>query len=81
MQASLQPYVDGAIAKTIRLPVDATPVSTSEIFQSAYDLGLKGCTIFRDTSRPAVIRELLVSGTEREAEQSKHCCDLERESD
>ena len=81
MQAALQPYVDGAIAKTIRLPVDATPVSTSEIFQSAYDLGLKGCTIFRDTSRPAVIRELSVSGTEREAEHGKHCCDLDRESD
>ena len=81
MQAALQPYVDGAIAKTIRLPTGATRSSVPEILQSAFDLGLKGCTIFRDTSRPAVIRELLVSGTEREAEQSKHCCDLERESD
>ena len=81
MQAALQPYVDGAIAKTIRLPTDAARVSVSEILQSAYDLGLKGCTIFRDTSRPAVIQERLVSGAEREAEHGKHCCDLERESD
>jgi ribonucleoside-diphosphate reductase alpha chain len=81
MQAALQPYVDGAIAKTIRLTSDATRLSVPEIFQSAYDLGLKGCTIFRDTSRPAVIRERLVSDAERDAEHGKHCCDLERESD
>ena len=81
MQAALQPYVDGAIAKTVRLPTDATRASVPEIFQSAYDLGLKGCTIFRDTSRPAVIRELAASGAEREGEHGKHCCDLERESD
>jgi ribonucleoside-diphosphate reductase alpha chain len=79
MQAALQPHVDGAIAKTIRLPPDAMRVSVPEIFQSAYDLGLKGCTIFRDTSRPAVIRELSASGAE--AEHGEHCCDLERKSD
>ncbi|HVN46898.1 MAG TPA: adenosylcobalamin-dependent ribonucleoside-diphosphate reductase [Steroidobacteraceae bacterium] len=81
MQAALQPHVDGAIAKTIRLATDAPRGSVSEILQSAYDLGLKGCTIFRDTSRPAVIRERPLGGAERAAEHGKHCCDLERESD
>jgi len=81
MQAALQPYVDGAIAKTVRLASDAVRGSVPEILESAYDLGLKGCTIFRDASRAAVIRESPASSAEREAEHGKHCCDLERESD
>jgi ribonucleoside-diphosphate reductase alpha chain len=81
MQVALQPYVDGSIAKTIRLASDAVRGSVPEILESAYDLGLKGCTIFRDSSRAAVIREPPVSSAERESEHGKHCCDLERESD
>jgi ribonucleoside-diphosphate reductase alpha chain len=79
MQAAVQPYVDGAIAKTIRLASEAARASVAELLESAYALGLKGCTIFRDTSRPAVIEQPPL--TEPRAHHSRHCCDLERESD
>jgi ribonucleoside-diphosphate reductase alpha chain len=55
MQAGLQPFVDGAISKTITL-ADVCPRSEMmAVFEVAYDLGLKGCTAYRPESRPAVL--------------------------
>ncbi len=47
MQATLQPWVDGAISKTVNLPEDAGPQEVEEIYARAWSLGLKGCTAFR----------------------------------
>jgi len=47
MQAALQRYVDSAISKTINVPPDFPYESFQDIYQQAYDLGLKGCTTFR----------------------------------
>jgi ribonucleoside-diphosphate reductase alpha chain len=47
MQATLQPWVDGAISKTVNLPADARPGAVGEIYARAWSLGLKGCTAFR----------------------------------
>lgn len=55
MQAELQPYVDGAISKTIALASDCTRTEIGEILETAYDLGLKGCTLHRPAARPGVI--------------------------
>jgi ribonucleoside-diphosphate reductase alpha chain len=53
MLAALQPFVDGAISKTINLP-EAGPVEP--LFERAYALGLKGCTVFpKSTWRGAVL--------------------------
>jgi len=79
MQAALQPYVDGAISKTIVLRYTAPPSSVSNIFHSAYDLGLKGCTVYREASRDSVIGELEVRTAD--FSQNAHCCSNERESD
>jgi ribonucleoside-diphosphate reductase alpha chain len=43
MLIALQPYVDGAISKTINLPA-AEPLEP--IFDRAWSAGLKGCTVF-----------------------------------
>ena len=57
MQAALQPFVDGAISKTISLP-DEFPVSAvGELYGSAYRLGLKGCTIYRRQARACIISD------------------------
>jgi ribonucleoside-diphosphate reductase alpha chain len=50
MQAHLQPYVDGAISKTINLPGTATVQDVDEIFLQAFSRGIKGCTVFRHGS-------------------------------
>lgn len=68
---SEQPFVDGAISKTINLPRDYPFERHREIFEAAYRLGLKGCTVFR--SVPAF--EGVLSGKPRQAAlDAKECC-------
>jgi ribonucleoside-diphosphate reductase alpha chain len=55
MQAALQSYVDGAVSKTIVLPRDATAHDIDRLFRRAFDLGVKGCTVYRAGSRPDVL--------------------------
>ncbi|MGE0030169.1 MAG: adenosylcobalamin-dependent ribonucleoside-diphosphate reductase [Steroidobacteraceae bacterium] len=55
MQAALQPFVDGAISKTVALPDDFPETGVPELFRTAYRLGLKGCTIHRAQARAGVI--------------------------
>ncbi len=72
MQASLQPYVDNAISKTITLAPGATAEEVNDIFRSAHAQGIKGCTVFRPGSmRGEVIR----------SRDESHCCGVERECD
>ncbi|HUW81149.1 MAG TPA: adenosylcobalamin-dependent ribonucleoside-diphosphate reductase [Acidocella sp.] len=47
MQAALQLYVDNAISKTINMPENIDFSEFAQVFDKAYDLGLKGCTVFR----------------------------------
>lgn len=55
MQAALQPCVDSAISKTVALPDDFPVSGVSGLFRSAYELGLKGCTIHRAQARAGVV--------------------------
>ena len=47
MQAVLQPFVDSAISKTINLPALFPFESMQNVYTKAYELGLKGCTVYR----------------------------------
>jgi ribonucleoside-diphosphate reductase alpha chain len=47
MLAALQPLVDNSIAKTINVPADVPRGEFASIFERAYALGVKGCTVFR----------------------------------
>lgn len=72
MQAALQPFVDGAIAKTINLPRDYPFERHREIFEAAYRLGLKGCTVFRpNPSMQGVLSNASAAAVEVAA---KECC-------
>lgn len=51
MQAIVQNHVDGAISKTINLPSQAEPQEVEQAFRLAYELGLKGCTVYRQGTR------------------------------
>jgi ribonucleoside-diphosphate reductase alpha chain len=56
MQAALQPWVDGAISKTISLPGDFPRERYAALYERAHALGLKGCTTYRaGTARGQVI--------------------------
>lgn len=76
MQAAIQPYVDQAISKTINIPADYDFARFSDLYQQAYDLGLKGCTTFR----PNAITGAVLSKTDT-VHAAPHCCGLEREAD
>jgi len=74
MQAALQPYVDNSISKTINVPQDFPFAGFKDIYDRAYDLGLKGCTTFRPN--PVTGAVLSAVGTD-----AAHCCTIEREAD
>lgn len=47
LQSQLQVHVDQSISKTINLPAEASFDDYRTVFTQAYQLGLKGCTVFR----------------------------------
>jgi ribonucleoside-diphosphate reductase alpha chain len=76
MQAAIQPYVDQAISKTINVPINHDFGAFRDLYQLAYDKGLKGCTTFR----PNPVTGEILRG-EEEGEAGSHCCSVEREAD
>lgn len=74
MQAALQPWVDGAISKTIHLAADATRSALAGVFERAHELGLKGCTVYRaGTARGEVVRATQ-HGAQRPSDEVERCC-------
>lgn len=51
MMAAVQPFVSGAISKTVNLPQDTTEKELSEVYMKAWQLGLKSIAIYRDQSK------------------------------
>ncbi|MFN9068304.1 MAG: vitamin B12-dependent ribonucleotide reductase [Bdellovibrionales bacterium] len=51
MMQAVQPFISGAISKTVNLPQAATPQDISEIFLTAWRLGLKAVAVYRDNSK------------------------------
>ena len=76
MQAALQPFVDNSISKTINVPSDCHFSEFKQIYDLAYDQGLKGCTTFRPNPITGTVLSEEAAGVE-----APHCCVLEREAD
>jgi ribonucleoside-diphosphate reductase alpha chain len=51
MMAAAQPFISGAISKTVNLPNDATPEDIRNAYVDAWKMGLKCVAIYRDGSK------------------------------
>jgi ribonucleoside-diphosphate reductase alpha chain len=53
MMAATQPFISGAISKTVNLPESATVEDITEAYLQSWKLGLKAVAIYRDGSKKA----------------------------
>ena len=51
MMAAAQPFISGAISKTINMPNDATIEDCKEAYMLSWRLGLKANALYRDASK------------------------------
>ena len=51
MMAAVQPFLSGAISKTVNMPGDSTPDDIANAYLEAWRLGLKAVAIYRDGSK------------------------------
>jgi len=51
MMAAAQPFLSGAISKTVNMPSDVTPKDIAEAYFWGWELGLKAIAIYRDGSK------------------------------
>src|SRR4029077_8047041 len=51
MMAATQPFISGAISKTINLPNEASVEEIADAYLLSWELGLKACALYRDGSK------------------------------
>ena len=51
MMASVQPFLSGAISKTVNMPEEATVADVAEIYLQGWKFGLKALAIYRDNCK------------------------------
>jgi len=78
VQAAAQRHIDSSISKTINVPQDTPFEAFKDIYQSAYEMGCKGCTTFRpnavtgavlETEQESIAPSVLAEPTPAETEQ------------
>ena len=75
MMGAVQPFISGAISKTVNLPQDATIQDVEQIYFESWKLGLKAVALYRDGSK---LSQPLASGTKLEADASAPPAKLQR---
>ncbi len=51
MMSAIQPFLSGAISKTVNMPENATPAEIEQVYLEGWRLGLKAIAIYRDNSK------------------------------
>jgi ribonucleoside-diphosphate reductase alpha chain len=69
MMAAAQPFLSGAISKTINMPEDSTIEDISNAYVASWKLGLKAVAIYRDNSKRS--QPLNAGGKKEEKKEEK----------
>ena len=51
MMAAVQPFISGAISKTVNMPHEATAQEIADVYMTGWKMGLKAIAIYRDGSK------------------------------
>lgn len=68
IQAACQEWVDASISKTINIPKNYSKQAFQEVYDVAYEMGLKGCT----TYRPSDIRGSILEDASKDVPEAEH---------
>ena len=80
MMSAVQPFISGAISKTVNMPATATNQEIAEVYFSAWQHMIKAITIYRDGSKLSQplnissyddLDEVVMLGTEQDLDETK----------
>ncbi len=75
MMAAAQPFISGAISKTVNLPESVTVEDIADIYTQGWKLGLKALAIYRDGSKTA--QALKTDGGTKTADEAAEAAAVE----
>jgi ribonucleoside-diphosphate reductase alpha chain len=78
MMAAAQPFISGAISKTINLPNEATVEEIADSYMLSWQLALKACALYRDGSK---LSQPLSNKSDKKKKADKLTADSENEMD
>ncbi len=70
MMSAVQPFLSGAISKTVNMPEAATPAEIETVYLEGWRMGLKAIAIYRDNSKRS---QPLNTGKKKEAADGGSC--------
>lgn len=76
MMAGVQPFISGAISKTVNLPSTATEKDISDVYFLAWRLGVKAVAVYRDGSKQSQPLNLKFKGETPEGQPTEIKVDI-----
>lgn len=71
MMGAVQPFLSGAISKTINMPTESTAAEISQAYMEGWEMGLKAIAIYRDGSKRMQPVNLEKQGDKEKAKAAK----------
>jgi ribonucleoside-diphosphate reductase alpha chain len=71
MMAAAQPFLSGAISKTVNMPTEVTPTDIANAYTWGWQLGLKAIAIYRDGSKQSQPLNTKSEGSKEKEEEKK----------